>query len=435
MNILSDIGAEYSSNKVKTEDKPIHNWYRFVLSFPPHLVKYYFSEFGLGADDTVLDPFSGTGTTLVESKLGGINSVGIEANPIVRFATHTKLDWSINTDNLQDASLSIANRITKKFRKDGINDVDLYFPQNIDLLTLPEKEYKLLIKNSISEKPLHKSLILLDYINKEKDIRIKNFMLLAFLKSTVKDVSNLRFGPEIGIGKLKDDVSVLKPWIENVNIMKNDLQSLDSILEYPTTEIHLGDARICNQYLESQTINAVITSPPYPNEKDYSRTTRLENVLLGLVRDKLEMRAIKKTFVRSNTRSIYKEDQDHLFVENFQNIQHIASQIEKRRIELNKTSGFERMYHRVVLQYFGGMAKHLSNLRETLVPGARLAYVVGDQASFLRVMIRTGNLLAEIAESLGFEVENIELFRTRYATVTKEQLREEVLILKWNGNG
>lgn len=91
------------------------------------------------------------------------------------------------------------------------------------------------------------------------------------------------------------------------------------------------------------------------------------------------------------------------------------------------------MYHRVTKLYFGGMARHLVSLSRVLKPGARLAYVVGDQASYLRVMIRTGQILAEIAERAGYEVESIDLFRTRHATATREQLREEVLVLRWPG--
>src|SRR5205085_5479301 len=115
-------------------------------------------------------------------------------------------------------------------------------------------------------------------------------------------------------------------------------------------------------------------------------------------------------------------------------IQRIARDIETRRLELGKTSGFERQYARVTKLYFGGMARHLTELRRALRPGAQLAYVVGDQASYLRVMIRTGELLADIAQSLGYEVLDIELFRTRLATATKEQLREEVVVMRWPGN-
>jgi len=91
------------------------------------------------------------------------------------------------------------------------------------------------------------------------------------------------------------------------------------------------------------------------------------------------------------------------------------------------------MYARVTKLYFGGMAKHLAELRTVLRPGAQLAYAVGDQASYLRVMIRTGQLLAEIAQVLGYEVVSIDLFRTRLATATKEQMREEVVVLRWSG--
>ena len=79
------------------------------------------------------------------------------------------------------------------------------------------------------------------------------------------------------------------------------------------------------------------------------------------------------------------------------------------------------------------MARHLAELQTLLKPGAQLAYVVGDQASFLRIMIRTGQLLGEVAEELGYQVERFDLFRTRAATATREELREEVVVLKWPG--
>jgi hypothetical protein len=79
------------------------------------------------------------------------------------------------------------------------------------------------------------------------------------------------------------------------------------------------------------------------------------------------------------------------------------------------------------------MSKHLREMQTVLKPGAQLAYVVGDQASYLRIMIRTGELLAGIAQSLGYEVVRTDLFRTRLATATREQLREEIVVLRWPG--
>jgi hypothetical protein len=48
-------------------------------------------------------------------------------------------------------------------------------------------------------------------------------------------------------------------------------------------------------------------------------------------------------------------------------------------------------------------------------------------------MIRTGQLLAEIAKEVGYEVVRIDLFRNRFSTATKQDLREEVVVLRWKG--
>jgi DNA modification methylase len=183
--------------------------------------------------------------------------------------------------------------------------------------------------------------------------------------------------------------------------------------------------------LPPSSVDAVFTSPPYPNEKDYTRTTRLESVILGFVNSKEDLQKLKKGLLRSNTRNVYKGDDDDAWVSNHPEIQCIAGEIERKRIELGKTSGFERLYGKVTRLYFGGMARHLSELRPVLKPGAYLGYVVGDLASYFQVMIHTGKLLADIAKSLGYELVSINLFRTRLATATRMQMQEEILVLRW----
>ncbi|MCX7723595.1 MAG: DNA methyltransferase, partial [Verrucomicrobiae bacterium] len=197
--------------------------------------------------------------------------------------------------------------------------------------------------------------------------------------------------------------------------------------------IYCEDARDPARVLEPRSIQFVITSPPYPNEKDYTRTTRLESVLLGFVKNKAELRELKRRLIRSNTRNVFRDDDDAVWVEKFESIQKLAKEVEARRVALGKTSGFERLYHLVVRHYFGGMARHFANLRQALKKGAKLAYVVGDQASYLRVMIRTSHLIAEIADYFGYRVDGIELFRTRLATATRTALREEIVWLTWTG--
>jgi len=422
-------------NKLYPEDRAIHDWYRFVLSFPPHLVQDYLQKFGVTPDQRVLDPFCGTGTVLVECKKQGIPGTGIEANPMAHFASQVKVDWSIDPDYLLEHAQRVADIALTRLRAQGIEDVTLFhvIQDDNDLRTLPDETLKLLLAHSIGPLPLHKTLILLDCLNELHDERCSNYEKLALAKALVSSISNLQFGPEVGVGKTKHDAPVIASWLACVRTMANDVRKLRARAETPT-EIYLADARYPQQVLAPHSIDAIITSPPYPNEKDYTRTTRLESVLLGFINNKAELQALKRGLLRSNTRGVYKGDDDDQWVKEHPEIQRIADEIEARRVELGKTSGFERLYARVTRLYFGGMARHLANLREILRPGAQLAYVVGDQASYLRIMIPTGQLLADIAQSLGYELVSIDLFRTRLATATKQQLREEVVVLQWAGN-
>lgn len=88
--------AAVELNRVATEDRAVHDWYRFVLSYPPHLVRDYVRKFGLTTGQRLLDPFCGTGTTIVEAKKLGIASVGIEAHPLSHFASATEVDGRKN---------------------------------------------------------------------------------------------------------------------------------------------------------------------------------------------------------------------------------------------------------------------------------------------------------------------------------------------------
>lgn len=427
-----------AANKLQAVDLPVHAWYRFVLSFPPHLVRHYLARFGIDKHHRVLDPFCGTGTTLVECKKLGIASVGIEAHPLTHFAAHTKLDWTPDPSGLLMDGQALAAQTSVRLAEDGVPDdsLPLFVSSNgqdaHSLRSLPADTAKLLLRDSISPRPLHKALTLIDLLNEGGKDAYVSHERLALAKALVFSGSNLHFGPEVGIGKLKVDAQVVAPFLDNVRTMARDLAAVSAHSDVEAVAHH-ADSRQLLDVLEPNSVDAVITSPPYPNEKDYTRTTRLESVLLGFIRDKHELRAVKQGLVRSNTRNVYKHDTDDAWVAQHPEIQRIAEAIEARRIELGKTSGFERMYARVTKLYFGGMARHLADLRAVLRPGAHLAYVVGDQASYLRVMIRTGQLLAEIGESLGYEVVGIDLFRTRLATATKEQLREEAVILRWPG--
>lgn len=424
-------------NRLSLEDRPVHAWYRFVLSFPPHLVRQYFETFGLKRGQTVLDPFCGTGTTLVEAKKHGIVSQGIEANPMAALASRTKTDWTPKPSQILSEASRIAGVARSRMLRDGLPEPKMELcklreqPPLYGLLDFDADQRSLILDNSISPLPLHRVLVLKELIGASNE-HVRAVLRLALAWTVVNEAGNLKFGPEVGITAPKFDVDVIGFWLAQVERMAHDLLTYGPYADCPAS-VHLNDSRIGPTQIAEQSIDVVFTSPPYPNEKDYTRTTRLESVVLDLIKCRADLRQLKKSLIRSNTRNVYADDTDDDFVTDVPEIQRIARDIEFRRTELGKTSGFERLYHRVAKHYFGGMARHFRELRPFLKPGAVLGYVVGDQASYLRVMIRTGQLLAEIAEREGYVVERIDLFRTRHATATKDQLREEVVVLRWPG--
>lgn len=409
-------------NKLRVEDSSIHDWYRFVLSFPPHLVQQYLETFCVDRTSFVLDPFCGTGTTNVECKKHGVSSWGIEASPLTHFVSKTKCVWANDTFNYLNTAKQIALAAARTINS-------LSKPR-----TLSEEQTSLILKNSICEQPLSSTLVLRDSI-RAANSPFEDYYLLALAKHIVYSYSNLKFGPEVGISrKKKESVDVVEIWLSEIERMETDLEYWK---HHSSTfaDISLGDARSIPKRDYIGKVDCVITSPPYPNEKDYSRTTRLESVILGFINTKDDLRNIKKGFIRSNSKNVYRSDNDAQYISNIGSINKLSNEIEERRLELGKTSGFEKLYASVVKQYFGGMARHLSELKPYLRNGASLAYVVGDQASYFQIPIRTSVLLGEVAESIGgYRVDRVDTFRKRFATATETWLNEDVLVLKYKGD-
>src|SRR5688572_6783804 len=110
------------ANRLAPEDRAAHDWYRFVLSYPPHMVRDYLARFGAANGARVLDPFSGTGTTVVECRKQGLAGIGLEAHPMAQFAAATKVNWSVDPSRLRAAQERIATAAERQLKRDGVID-------------------------------------------------------------------------------------------------------------------------------------------------------------------------------------------------------------------------------------------------------------------------------------------------------------------------
>ena len=226
----------------------MHDWYRFVLSFPPHLVQTYVDRFGLDSSNNVLDPFCGTGTTLVECKKLGIASVGLEPNPMAHFASAVKIDWRVEPSELEMYAREVAGSAQRIVEEGGV-DQWAGLPllagngdSQARLRALAPEQSRLLLKDSISPLPLHKTLILREAIESHGDGQLQRCGRLALANALVRRIGNLRFGPEVGIGQIKEDAPVIESWAEGMRTMASDLHGVASLNQVRSIAIK-ADAR------------------------------------------------------------------------------------------------------------------------------------------------------------------------------------------------
>ena len=93
--------ADLTSTFADNMKLPIHRWYRYTTGFSgPWVRELIESKNG----QNVLDPFSGSGTVLLESEFAGINSIGIEAHPYVYRIAKAKLSWRIEVKDFKEAA-------------------------------------------------------------------------------------------------------------------------------------------------------------------------------------------------------------------------------------------------------------------------------------------------------------------------------------------
>jgi hypothetical protein len=260
---------------------------------------------------------------------------------------------------------------------------------------------------------------------------MKDLIRLALVSVAVSDMSNLGFGPEVYVKRnKKEDADLFSALQAKLAKMRADLEQAQQISRPGGVEIFDGDARHVAEIVK-RPVDFVITSPPYPNEKDYTRTTRLEMVLLELIQDRRDLRELKENMLRSHTRNIFKADDDSRFVADIPELQQLAQSIEEKRVGRGATSGFEKLYHRVVTEYFGGMYRVLEQLQQVMPHGSKLAFVVGDQMSYFQVPIYTSRLLSLVAtRKLAYREIETKLWRTRIATATRQNVEEHILILE-----
>ena len=383
-------------------------------AFSAPLIDNYIQEYHIQPAQTILDPFSGTGTTILAAKLQGIHGVGIEVNPFLCFASRMKLKWDYHVPGLRKQAEHLKQKISASLTNDPLDYTPLKpnMPR-LDKWMTPRITNKVLcIKQFIAEIPTEEH---------------QQFFLLA-LASILREVSNMKLSPHaFGSCEHKGDAPVFELFHLKSSQMISDVTAIQSQNNHwGKTDVIQGDNRMVDvSQHDLLPADLAITSPPYLNNLDYTMQTRMELFFLDFVHDMTDLRTIRKGMVTCDAKAMYKDIKDHELVSNIASIQKIIQKL--KEVHKGKNWGWD--YPFMAAQYFGGMLKMLINVNTMLKPGARYVIVTGE-SSHSGVLVPVPDITAELGHLAGFDIDEIVTHRIRRSSSHTHGLRECSVILK-----
>ena len=444
--------VSYQGNKGEL----VHSWLRYREGFSADLVEILIREFGLTSTSLVLDPFAGSATTLLVARYLGINATGIEILPVCHLAWEAKSKfYDYDVDELKSIQQRLQTTSPTKtttsfphvaitqgaFSDETENDL-MFFTQWIEALEISEQSKTLcrLLLTSILEEISYtrKDGQYLRWDSRSAKVQNRNLIRLAQGKEATRSVD---------LGTLP---AVSQSLIAALDVVIRDIQKLQT-LNFPTSRqqfLH-GSALSILPTMPGEQFDAVITSPPYCNRYDYTRTYALELAYLGVgdgifaLRQEQLSCTVENRPKLENLRAIYHAlGETERFAEILSVIQsnpalnevNAALQVRMSRGDLNN-----RGVLAMVEQYFTELAFVFAEIYRTCKPGACIAFV-NDNVRYGGEVIPVDLLTTHLAEALGFEPVKVYVLPQRKGNSSqqmskfgREALRKSITIWRKPG--
>jgi len=402
-----------SSTFVDNMRLAVHRWYRYPAGFSAQWVKEVITGFKSNEPITLFDPFVGCGTTVITGEECGVQSYGIEAHPFVVRMAKAKLLWRENTKAFREH--------TERVLRFAEN-----LPESGDLKSI----YPILVLKCYSEGSLRElDALRRSWIHHDDHSSASELTWLA-LVGILRASSFAGTAPWQYILPKKTKKRPKKPFDAfdtQTDIMIKDMERFQSTVKGPHGRIFEDDARYCSSIADNS-INLIITSPPYTNNYDYADATRLEMSFLGEIRKWSDLqRKVRKYLIRSCSQHMSNDDTLGMILED-KNLEPIITELREVCYELSKVKechGGRKRYDLMVAAYFSDLAKVWISLRRVCRDGAKACFVVGDSAPY-GVYVPVDRWLGELAVAAGFKSYYFE--KTRDRNVKWKNRKHDVLL-------
>ncbi|TSA26402.1 hypothetical protein D4R71_03890 [bacterium] len=393
----------------------IHKWYDYLEDFPYSLIEEKFIKYKLKNDSIVVDPFCGSGTTMVTANMFHYDSIGFDANPLMTFVSKVKTTWDIDISKLNEDIRKISDEFINKVKTLKDNSF-----QNGFLQTMPKKE----LNQWLSPRLQQEVSLLKSIISEINDKNIRNLLLMAMSKSCF-DASYVSLCPGTTFYPFREKEEFWNLFNDKIIQIYYDLKAIQIHNHYGKTKTITDTCLNAQNHIKENSIDFIITSPPYPNDLEYTRQTRLELYLLDFVKNMNDIQKIKRRMAKGSTKLIFKESNSEIFIEKFNSVKSISSKIYEQTKD--KNWGFD--YPRMVREYFGDMYLCMKEFFPLMKSDSYFLLVVGDQ-TIKGVFIPVCDMLIELAEEIGYKNCRKETFRIRRSTGHNLPLPEDIVILE-----
>jgi len=385
-----DLSGEFRKYIGKQVSYATHGIHKYPAKFIPQIPRFCIESYSK-VGDVVLDPFMGSGTTLLESYIAGRESYGIDIHPLARLIAKVK------TTPLDPERLgAVAERLIEAIRRDSGANTDLipeipnrghWFRENVlaelatikkHIWSLPSSDYKDFFKICFSS-------IVRKVSNSDDD------SLIPEVTSFQKKLDEQGKTSYDAVAKFENTVN--NKLIDAADLWRISEEVAERYRESPSVNIVGNDARDIE--LEDSSVDLAVTSPPYASAVHYVSVHKLEMYWLGLITETAELDSRVVGTARAYV-SEYRPWQPR-------------TEIAGLRKVLDEMMAKDRKSAYIVYKYFDEMRKNFDEVNRVLKRNGKYCVVVGEN-TYRRVRIPTYRILAEVAARSGFELDDLFVY-------------------------
>lgn len=369
---------------------PKHNWYEYKQGYAEDLVKQIIEAEQPDKKHFILDPFCGVGTSNVVAQSLGYKSIGFDINPVAYLAA------TVKTHFYTEAEVKEIQKLIKNFNPSKLS---------------PLKEVPKVIDSSFQNGSLEK-LYQLKYFweNISDNISVQQFFQLAYL-SIIEDCSiKTKDGNGIKLNLKKKKIeNIFLYFLSKCNSMVADIE----VSNFKEESKFINGSITIEKYfkqIENKKVGLCVFSPPYANCFDYCEVYKLEFWLGGFVKTYKDFEQYRSIAMRSHVNSQF----DH-------NIKNYQKEVDLIAEIISAFNIWNKNIPDMLRGYFDDTYELLKNIKSVLVKDAKCFIVVAN-SGYKGILVPTDLLIAEIATSLGFKVNQI--YYARKIRSSSQQMKE-----------